>query len=48
MKFYILCKDEAPNIKKCVESLLACGMEVVVLDFLPSIIAALPVGAEIL
>lgn len=32
MKFYILCKNEGPNIQKCVEALLRCRMEVVVLD----------------
>lgn len=32
MKFYILCKNEGPNIRKCIEALLDCGMEVVVLD----------------
>jgi glycosyltransferase involved in cell wall biosynthesis len=32
MKFFILCKNEAQNIKKCIESLLDCGMTVVVLD----------------
>lgn len=32
MKFYILCKNEAANIKKCIESLLACGMDVVAVD----------------
>jgi glycosyltransferase involved in cell wall biosynthesis len=32
MKFYILCKNEEPNIQKCLKSLLDCGMEVVVLD----------------
>ena len=32
MNFYILCKNEAPNIKKCIESLLNCGMDVVVMD----------------
>ena len=32
MKFFIFCKNEAQNIRKCIESLLGCGMEVVVLD----------------
>src|SRR2546425_418789 len=32
MRFYILCKNEAPNIKKCIESLLNCGMDIVVMD----------------
>lgn len=32
MKFYVLCKNEAPNIKKCLESLLAAGAEVIVYD----------------
>lgn len=32
MKFYILCKNEGPNIQKCIEALLRCGMKIVVLD----------------
>ena len=32
MRFYILCKNEVANIRKCIESLLACGMDVTVLD----------------
>ncbi|MCA0238532.1 MAG: glycosyltransferase [Bacteroidetes bacterium] len=32
MKFYILCKNESANIRKCIESLLQCKMDVYVYD----------------
>lgn len=32
MKFYILCKNESANIRKCIESLLQCKMEVYIYD----------------
>jgi glycosyltransferase involved in cell wall biosynthesis len=32
VKFYILCKNESANIRKCIESLLSCGYDVAVLD----------------